>query len=228
MCSGILVGPIMRLRGESRTVKLLALTGAAGALALASVLALQATRGPSSEATGRVGSGAMAANVTTMSDATDGLEPGSIELRGTFRNARGRELDVLDGDASPTSQAAAGPFAETDKKPQRCVRTVGEGYASTVCGFAPLFQSSDVLFGESASGGPAPSDRTEYFISGIASARVGRIDAITSDGVALAAKISQANGFFVELTPDQLARGVTVVRLDVYGQNGARIQTIQM
>jgi hypothetical protein len=158
--------------------------------------------------------------------APSGFDPTTIEQRGSFRSSTGDVLQVFDGDLLSTDPLAD-VIPKDDNRPRRCVRTVDREYASTVCDAKPLFQSSNLLFGQTASGGPDPRERTEYFISGLASARVGRIDAVTTEGV-ISVQVSKKLGFFFELTRDQLARGVTVTLLEVYGKNGSLIESISL
>lgn len=148
---------------------------------------------------------------------------------GTFRTESGEQIDVFLGDLSPgfkllghTGQPAL------DSRVRACVWTRGEEFSGLGCRAKPLFGRSTVKFSETAAGGPSPSDHTEYFISGVASPLVSRIEAITSSGESLRAELSAGRAFFVQLSSEQLARDVLVTDLRIYGADGSVIEDVDL
>jgi hypothetical protein len=175
-------------------------------------------------------SGAIASSPTSEGLPVAPLTPETMSKRGTFRSHRGYSTDVYEGDVAPEwnpRSKLSGPLAQ-GKAPRGCVLARGGGFGALTCRVRPIFGQSNVLFLESASGGPSPRERAEYAIVGIASLRVTRVEAITSNGNMLQAEISSNHAFFLELSQEQLSRGATVTHLRIYGPGKSPIEQIAL
>jgi hypothetical protein len=152
----------------------------------------------------------------TQSSELDLLKPATKMRRGVFTTDSGTTLEVFEGERSRLFDGG-GPVATTVR---RCVSAVSAGFNAMACSPVPLFADSDVLFVESWSGGPVTSDRSDYMLAGIASPRVARIEAVTSDDAVVAGRLSKDRAFVVELPDEDVRGGVMLTTLNVHGDDG--------
>ena len=144
---------------------------------------------------------------------------------GTFKTKKGDQVELIAGDLAPDFELLTKVLDDARvTKEQTCVLDKGNGYAGLACAAKPLFTRSLVLYSTTAAGGPETTDYTEYYISGLVHPKVSRIEAVTSAGGSVAADLNDKGAFFLELGREQLAQGVTVTNLRLYGASGALVE----
>jgi hypothetical protein len=144
---------------------------------------------------------------------------------GTFKTKKGDQVELIAGDLAPDFDLLTTVLEDAKVTTQQaCVLDRGNGYAGLSCAAKPLFKRSLVLYSTTAAGGPATTEYTEYYISGLVHPKVARIEAVTSAGGTVAADLSGKGAFFLELGREQLAQGVIVTNLRLYGANGALLE----
>jgi hypothetical protein len=136
------------------------------------------------------------------------LEPTSVHQRGRFTSAAGKRFGVYVGTRSDNGR--------------QCVMLVGGGGMSAGCD-PTMFSNGPVAFVEAFSGGPGKSKRTDFELAGVVADDVARLDVTDSLGRVTRIDTSTSKGFFFELTPGDLKRGVDVSTLVARDAAGAAI-----
>lgn len=133
-------------------------------------------------------------------------------LRATFRSRRGDAFRVFAAEAADTGDT--------------CVVSVGRGFGARACTARP-FERSRALFVESASGGPAGPQRTDFEVSGLLAPDVARATVVDTGGHAWPVQL-QGGAFFFELPRAQLARGVDALQLRLYDEAGVLLEGVAL
>jgi hypothetical protein len=202
------------------------LLAAAGAVAAAVVVLLPHFT-HSGRATARTGGGRLAsaaskpnnpppADAGTLSASEAGalhLVPTSVRQHGRFISAAGKHFGVYVGTRSDNGR--------------QCVMLVGGGGMAAGCD-PTIFSRGPVSFVEAFSGGPGKSKRTDFELAGVVAENVARLDVIDSLGRVTRLDTSASKGFFFELKPGDLVRGVDVSRLVARDAAGTAIASFDV
>jgi hypothetical protein len=137
----------------------------------------------------------------------------SFSAHGSFHDASGNAYTI--GEARRTDRAA------------ECVVVIGSA-TSSACDEPRLFSRGPVMFVEGFDGGPAPRQRTNETVSGIAAPEVGAITVVESNGARHSADFSSGNAFFFAVPRADLEHGVYLDHMDVLAASGRLLQTIPM
>ena len=141
------------------------------------------------------------------------LVPASVHQRGRFISAAGKHFGVYVGTRSDNGR--------------QCVMLVGGGGMGAGCD-RTLFSNGPVAFLEAFSGGPGKSKRTDFELAGVVADNVSRLDVTDSLGRMTRIDTSANKGFFFELKPGDLARGVDVNTLVARDAAGTAIASFDV
>jgi hypothetical protein len=158
---------------------------------------------------------------------SDGLVSSTRDVRGLFRRLHGGHVRVAEADLDPTWNAAT-TIKEKPRAAKSCVEVRSERATGFTCARKPLFRETNLLFLESFVGGPSRTDRTEYVVAGIASARVHEITVVMSDGSVAPAQLSTRGAFLFELSRSQLVVGTTATHLRAYSADGSLVEQVSL
>lgn len=205
---------------RNHVVRAAGLLSAAGAVA-AAVVALLPHFIHSRHASARTGAGRLASAAADTSNgspppadpgtlsaseaATLHLVPASVHRRGRFVASSGKPFGVYVGTRSDNGR--------------QCVMLVGGGGMGAGCD-PTMFSNGPVAFLEAFSGGPGKRKRTDFELAGVVADNVARLEVTDSLGRVTRIDTSTNKGFFFELKPGDLARGVdvnTLVARDAVG-----------
>jgi hypothetical protein len=158
--------------------------------------------------------------------ATGVIDQTTLRRRAVFPSVRGGTFEVHHGLLLPKFNSRGADRQSSGKSRWTCAILTGHGYSTASCDNSP-FSDSTLLFTESWSGGAEPTARTEFQVSGLASPRVARINAIDANGRTRSVHLENG-AFFVELSQAELAAGVTLSTLRVYDASGTLVEVIDL
>jgi hypothetical protein len=139
------------------------------------------------------------------------LDPASVRTLGVYPAARGGHFQVSYG------RRAGGA---------ECLVAVGYGGAGSSCG--GLFALGPVAVVETAGGGPAPKERSDLEIVGLARPNVARVAIVDLQGRTHWPVLNANHAFLLELGATELHAGAGPAELVAYDASGSEIMRLDL